>query len=90
MEIGQARVTFRGGCCSGERAGNIARLALQHLGRMTAGSGFSPSARVVGRVEVAPIRLPLGSMSDDAVARAVASQIVRTLVTPASPTRRGD
>ena len=89
MEIEQTSVTFRGGGCSRERAGTIARLTLQHLGRMTAGSGLSPSARTLGRVAVAPLRLPLGSMSDDAVARAAASQIVRSLVTPTSPVGRG-
>ena len=90
MEIIQTRVTFRGGGCSPERAGAIVRLALQHVGRMELGANEPRASRALGNVAIPPLRLPMGSMSDDAVARAAAARIMRALRTTAEPAGGGD
>jgi len=90
MEITQTRVTFRGGGCSPERAGAIVRLAMQYVGRMEMGQNEPRAPRALGNVAIPPLRLSIGSMSDDAVARAAASQIMRSLTTTAEPAGGGD
>lgn len=88
MEIDRARVTFRGGGCTADRAATIAKLALRHVQTMAAGQAWARSGRL-GRVEVPPVRLPLGAMSDEAAARAAASQIVQSLSAAARGDRNG-
>lgn len=78
VEIQQARMTFRNGGCSRSRAENISRLTFEYVHQLLAG-GQPSNDRRLDRIEVAPLRLALHTMSDQQIARATAHAVLRAI-----------
>ncbi len=82
VEIEQAQMVFRNAGCSPQHAQNIARLTFDYVHQMMVGRRASNVQRL-NRIEAAPLRLDLDSMSDHQVARAAARTVFRAVASTA-------
>ena len=82
VEIEQAQIVFRNGGCSRQRAENISRLTFEYVHQMMVGRRMSNDRRLE-RIESTPLRLALGAMSDQQVARAAARAVFRAVASTA-------
>ena len=78
LDIGQARMTFRNGGCTRQRAEQISRLTFEYVHR-AAGTGGAPRGRRIERIDVPPLRLALDAMSTQQIARAAARAVLRAV-----------
>lgn len=85
MEIERARITFRDGGCSRDRAQNISRLTFEYLSEMPEVRAVPYGNQRIASVETPPLRLQLSLTSDYAAARAAARHILRAVAKAAGP-----
>jgi hypothetical protein len=81
MEIGEVRMSFANAGANAERAENISRLALEHVGRLVSTRLGAPRADVgIDRLNVPPVNVSFETMGDEAIALASAEEIYRALL----------